>query len=339
MNKKVTIYEVAKRAEVAISTVSRVLNGSENVSKVTKEKVEKAIKELNFRPQVSARKLASKEPQMLAIAVPSFTTPYFNEVLKGVKDEIKKMDLDIIMYNTGSKQPEEAVQNFFDRGTADAVILLSIDVSDTVHELIQATQTPAVLVNASHPSYNYFMLNDYQGGYLAGEHLVKQGFQELGMITSVIESRASLQRIKGFKDALKNYKMKIDDSLFMSGDSTKHGGFTEESGFEAIYKFEKQGRFPDAIFCSNDTQAVGAIYALSKLGMKVPDDVAIMGYDNIKLSKYLELTTIDQKMYTIGVQATKRLAEIIEKPNDELYQTTINPVLVQRGSTENKKAK
>ncbi|MEQ8525640.1 LacI family DNA-binding transcriptional regulator [Gracilimonas sp.] len=339
MNKKVTIYEVAKRAEVAISTVSRVLNGSENVSKVTKEKVEKAIKELNFRPQVSARKLASKEPQMLAIAVPSFTTPYFNEVLKGVKDEIKKMDLDIIMYNTGSKQPEEAVQNFFDRGTADAVILLSIDVSDTVHELIQATQTPAVLVNASHPSYNYFMLNDYQGGYLAGEHLVKQGFEEIGMITSVIESRASLQRIQGFKDALKNYKMKIDNALFISGDSTKHGGFTEESGFEAIYKFDKLGRFPEAIFCSNDTQAVGAIYALSKLGMKVPDDIAIMGYDNIKLSKYLELTTIDQKMYTIGVQATKRLAEIITKPNDELYQTTINPVLVQRGSTENKKAK
>ncbi|MDR9416521.1 MAG: LacI family DNA-binding transcriptional regulator [Gracilimonas sp.] len=337
MNKKVTIYEVAKKAEVAISTVSRVLNGSENVSDKTKEKVEKAIQELNFRPQVSARKLASKEPQMLAIAVPSFTTPYFNEVLKGLKDEIKKMDLDIIMYNTGSKDPEEGVQNFFDRGTADAVILLSINVSEKVHQLIQATQTPAVLVNSSHPSYNYFMLNDYQGGYLAGEHLVKQGFEKLGMITSIVESQSSTERKRGFTDALKNYKMKINTHLFMSGDTTKHGGFTEEAGFEAIYKFEKQGEFPDAIFCSNDTQAVGAIYALSKLGMRVPDDIGIMGYDNIKLSKYLELTTIDQKMYTIGVQATKRLAEIIEKPDDELYQTTINPVLVQRGSTKNMK--
>ena len=338
MRKKVTIYEVAEKAEVAISTVSRVLNGSENVSETTKKKVQNTIKELNFRPQVNARKLASKKPQMLAIAVPSFTTPYFNEVLKGVKDDIKKMDLDIIMYNTGSKNPEEGVQNFFDRGTADAVILLSIDVSDTVHELIQATQTPAVLVNSSHPAYNYFMLNDYRGGYLAGEHLVNQGFKRLGMITSIVESKTSKERIRGFKDALKNYKMNIDSELFMSGDTTKHGGFTEEAGFEAIYKYEKLGKFPDAIFCSNDTQAVGAIYALSKLGMKVPDDIAIMGNDNIKLSKYLELTTIDQKMYTIGVQATKRLAEIIEKPNDELCQTTINPVLVKRGSTENKKA-
>lgn len=339
MSKRVTIYDVAKKAEVAISTVSRVLNGSENVSKATKDKVDKAIKELKFRPQVSARKLASKEPQMLAIAVPSFTTPYFNEVLKGVKDEIKKMDLDIIMYNTGSKDPEEAVQNFFDRGTADAVILLSINVSDTVHELIQATQTPAVLVNSSHPAYNYFMLNDYQGGYMAGEHLVKKGFQRIGMITSIVESATSTERIRGFKDALKNYRMKIDNDLFVSGDTTKHGGFTEEAGFEAIYKYEKLGKFPDAIFCSNDTQAVGAIYALSKLGKKMPDDVAIMGYDNIKLSKYLELTTIDQKMYTIGVQATKRLSEIIKNPDDQLYQTTIDPVLVERGSTENKKAK
>lgn len=337
MNKKVTIYEVAKKAEVAISTVSRVLNGSENVSDKTKEKVDLAIQELNFRPQVSARKLASKEPQMLAIAVPSFTTPYFNEVLKGVKDEIKKMDLDIILYNTGSKDPEEGVQNFFDRGTADAVILLSINVRDKVHQLIQATQTPAVLVNSSHSAYNYFMLNDYQGGYLAGEHLVKQGFEKLGMITSIVDSHTSKERVRGFKDALKNYKMEINNDFFMSGDTTKHGGFTEEAGFEAIYKFDKQGAFPEAIFCSNDTQAVGAIYALSKLGINVPDDIAIMGYDNIKLSKYLDLTTIDQKMYTIGVQATKRLAEIIEKPDDELYQTTINPVLVQRGSTKNKK--
>ncbi|MEX0721486.1 MAG: LacI family DNA-binding transcriptional regulator [Balneolaceae bacterium] len=338
MNKRNTIYEVAKKAEVAISTVSRVLNNSPNVSEATKKKVQQVIEELNFRPQVSARKLASKEPQMLAIAVPSFTTPYFNEVLKGVKDEIKKMDLDIIMYNTGSKDPEEGVRNFFDRGTADAVILLSIEVGDEVHELLQATQTPAVLVNSSHPAYNYFMLNDYKGGYLAGEHLVKQGFQSLGMITAVVDSKASANRVRGFRDALKNYKIEIIDELFISGDTTKHGGFTEESGFEAIYKYEKLGRFPDAIFCSNDTQAVGAIYALSQLGLKVPDDVAIMGYDNLKLSKYLNLTTIDQKMYTIGLKATNRLAEIISRPDDKrLHQTTIDPVLIERGSTVKKK--
>lgn len=334
MNKKVTIYEVAKNAGVAISTVSRVLNDSPNVSEETKKKVQFAIDELNFRPQVSARKLASKEPQMLAIAVPSFTTPFFNEVLKGVKDEVKKMDLDIILYNTGSKDPEEAVINFFDRGTADALILLSIDVSETIHKHLQSTQIPVVLVNAEHKSYNYFMVNDYQGGYMAGEHLVKKGFENIGMITTPIKTRSSNERERGFKDALKNYKMKIDKSLFVTGDTTKHAGFTEEAGFEAVYKYDKMGRYPDAVFCANDTQALGALHALSRLGLKVPEDIAIMGYDNIKLSKYLDLTTIDQQMHTIGIQATARLAAIIKKTDDKLFQTSINPILVERGSTK-----
>lgn len=334
MNKKATIYEVAKNAGVAISTVSRVLNNSPNVSEETKEKVQKAIDELNFRPQVSARKLASKEPQMLAIAVPSFTTPFFNEILKGVKDEIKKMDLDIIMYNTGSRNPEEAVHSFFDRGTADAVILLSIDVNPDVHEMLQITKVPIVLVNSSHPDYNYFMVNDYQGGYMAGEHLVKKGFERIGMISTLTPNRSSTDRERGFIDALKNYRMNIDKELFVAGDSEKHGGFTEEAGFEAIHKYDKLGKFPDAVFCSNDTQALGALHALTKLGMSVPKDIALMGFDNIKFTKYMDLTTVDQQMHSIGVQATARLAEIIKKKDDKLVQKTVNPILVERGSTQ-----
>ncbi|MEO1022385.1 MAG: LacI family DNA-binding transcriptional regulator [Bacteroidota bacterium] len=338
MSKKVTIYEVAKQAGVAISTVSRVLNGSPNVSEDTKKKVDNAIKNLNFRPQVSARKLASKEPQILAIAVPSFTTPFFNEILKGVKDEIQKMDLDIILYNTGSRSPEDAVNDFFDRGTADAIIVLSIEITDDVHHRLQTSRIPAVLVNSIHPAYDYFMLNDYQGGVIAGEHLVQQGFKNIGMITTSMNSRAAKDREKGFKDALRKNGIKPNKDLFLSGDTEKHAGFTEEAGFEAVYKYDKQGIFPDAIFCANDTQALGALHALTKLGLSVPGDVALMGYDNIKLSKYLDLTTIDQKMYTIGVQATARLAEIIKKPGDNLFQTTINPLLVERGSTINPNA-
>jgi LacI family transcriptional regulator len=244
------------------------------------------------------------------------------------------MDLDIILYNTGSKDPEEAVVNFFDRGTADALILLSIDVSDNIHRHLQSTHVPVVLVNSSHPSYNYFIVNDYQGGYMAGEHLVKQGFENIGMISTPLKARSPIDRRRGFRDALKNYKIKINDKFFVTGDTTKHAGFTEEAGFEAIYKFDKMGEFPEAIFCSNDTQALGALHALSKLGMKVPDDIAIMGYDNIKLSKYLDLTTIDQQMHTIGIQATSRLAAIIKDPSDNLFQTSINPILVERGSTK-----
>lgn len=335
MNKKVTIYDVAKMADVAISTVSRVLNGSLNVSDKTKLRVQEAIETLNFRPQVNARKLASKEPQMLAVAVPSFTTPFFNEVLKGVKDELKKTDLDIILYNTGSKNPEKAVTNFFDRGSADAVILISIDVSDLLHKQLQSSGIPTVLVNSQHNDYNYFMLNDYQGGFMAGEHLMHSGYERIGMISTPVKTRTSNEREKGFKDAFKKHNKDLKKEYFITGDTSKHAGFTEEAGFEAINKYSNMNDFPEAIFCLNDSMALGALHAISRLGLRVPRDVAIIGYDNIKLSKYLDLTTIDQQMHTIGTQAISRLLAIIKNKDTQLFQTMINPILIPRGSTKN----
>lgn len=336
-NKKITIYQVASRAGVAISTVSRVINNSPNVSQKTKDKVNEAISTLNFRPQVSARKLASREPQMLAIAVPSFTTPYYTEVLKGVKDEIQEMDLDIVIYNTGSKNPTEGVENFFDRGTADAVITISIDITENVHHQLQSSEIPIILIGSSHPEYNYFDLNNRKGGFLAGEHLIKQGYQRLGMIKPVTKTKPSTDREMGFREALKEFKMPVEEKLFVTGQSEKHAGFTEEAGFEAIYEYDKMGDFPDAIFCSNDTQAIGAYHALSKLGMRIPEDIGIMGYDNIKFTKYLDLTTIDQKMYSVGVMGTKRLAEIIKRGPTDKVQEIIDPVLIARNSTRNPK--
>ncbi|MEX0995215.1 MAG: LacI family DNA-binding transcriptional regulator, partial [Balneolaceae bacterium] len=291
------------------------------------------IKELNFSPQVSARHLASRKPQMLAVAVPSFTTPFYNEVLKGVKDQIQNMDLDIIIYNTGSKNPDEAIDNFFNRGTADALIIISINISENVHNHLQASGIPAVLIGSKHPDYDYFDLNDFKGGYLAGKHLIKQGFTKLGAIRPALETKASGERFNGFKEAIRESNLPLFENLYVKGESIKHAGFTEEAGFEAIYQFQKMDEFPDAIFALNDTQAIGALHALSKIGMRVPEDVAVMGYDNIKLSRYLELTTIDQQMHKIGLMATRRLDEIIKNPDSKPQQITIQPVLVERNST------
>ncbi|TVQ65945.1 MAG: LacI family transcriptional regulator [Balneolaceae bacterium] len=335
-NKKITIYEVASRAGVAISTVSRVLNNSPNVSQRTKDLVNEAILELNFRPQVSARKLASREPQMLAIAVPSFTTPYYTEVLKGVKDEIQEMDLDIVIYNTGSKNPTEGIENFFNRGTADAVITISIDITETVHQQLLSSEIPIVLIGSSHPEYNYFDLNNRKGGFLAGEHLIKMGYHRLGMIKPNIRTKPSFEREQGFLEALHEFRIPVEQKFFVTGESQKHAGFTEEAGYEAIFEYDKMDDFPEAIFCSNDTQAIGAYHALSKLGMKVPDDIGLIGYDNIKFTKYLDLSTIDQKMYIVGVTGMKRLAEMIRTDTDTIVQDRIDPVLVARNSTRKK---
>ena len=137
-----------------------------------------------------------------------------------------------------------------------------------------------------------------------------------------------------FKDAFKKLKKSPKKEYFITGDTSKHAGFTEEAGFEDINKYSKMSEFPDAIFCLNDSMALGALHAISRLGLRVPEDVAIMGYDNIKLSKYLDLTTIDQQMHTIGTQAISRLLAIIKSKDTQLFQTMINPILIPRGSTE-----
>lgn len=338
--KKTTIYQVAKKAGVAISTVSRVLNDSPNVSEETTRKVKEAIKELKFRPQASARLLASRQPQMIAIAVPSFTTPFYTEILKGIKDEMRDKNLDIMIYNTGSRNPEKAVDSFFDRGTADAVIILSIQISEDLKSQIQASNIPTVLIGSQHPEFSFFDPDDELGGKLAADHLVRQGYTRVGMILPSIQTRASNHRKQGFEKALSTYGISLNEKFCYVGESTKHAGFTEENGYEVartiIESRERGEEIPDALFCLNDTQAIGAVYAFTQAGVRIPEEIAIMGYDNIKFTRFVELTTIDQKMHTIGVEATKHLLELLHIPSTSLIQRVVEPSLIQRNSTRRK---
>jgi LacI family transcriptional regulator len=334
MAKKNTIYDVAKRAGVAISTVSRVLNQSPYVSDSTKQRVEKAIKELDFYPQANARKLAKKEAQVISVAVPTFTTPFFNEVLKGVKDEIKHLDLDFIIYNTGSDNPEANFVSFIEKGIPDALIVFSIEITDTIHRKIKDLPIPIILVGSDHPSYDHIYWDNYRGGYIAAEHLIKQGYTKIGMIRPHTTSRISDLREKGFRDALKENGIAMDEDYLVSGITRKHAGFSEEAGSEAINILASRNKMPQALFCSNDAQAIGAIHALNERGLSVPGDVAVMGYDNIKISRFLNLTTVDQKMYEVGKAATQRLAQRIQNLHMEPMQNVIRPEIVARKSTQ-----
>lgn len=337
MSKKITIYDVAQQAGVAISTVSRVLNKSPYVSEDTKERVVKAIKELQFRPQVNARKLASKEAQTLSIAIPTFTTPFFNEVLKGVKDEIGALDLDFIIYNTGSSNQKQNLLKFLDRGTPDAIIIFSVEIDEEIDQILKSLNIPIILVDAKHPNYDYFHWDNFKGGYLAGQHLARQGFLDIGIIKSFSTASHVKERDRGFMQAMYDYKIKIPEYNIITGTTAKHAGFSEEAGFEAVNMLlERNGKLPEALFCFNDTIGIGALHALTKLKKAVPDDVAVLGYDNIKIAHYVSLTTIDQKMYEVGVMAVKRLSERIKRREISLEQKIIDPELIKRQSTNKK---
>lgn len=333
MAKKHTIYDVARVANVAISTVSRVLNGSPYVSEETKKRVQNAINELDFRPQVNARKLARREAQIIAVALPSFTTPFFNEVLKGIKDRLKDTDLDFIIYNTGSANPEETLKTFLDRGIPDALLILSIALDDEISKRLKSAGIPVVLVGAKHDDFNYFFWNNYKGGYLAGEHLIKRGYKKIGMVRSHSRSLVADQREKGFRDVLETYNLPMEDKFFVKGITRKHSGYSEEAGYEAIQIMKERGGLPEAIFCTNDAQAIGVMHALREEKMRIPEDIGLMGYDNIKFAHYMGLSTIDQKMYDVGMMSIDRLTTMIKEKDTSIIQKEIEPKLVFRNTT------
>ncbi|MEX0927800.1 MAG: LacI family DNA-binding transcriptional regulator [Balneolales bacterium] len=333
MPKKTTIYDVAKQAGVAISTVSRVLNDSPYVSMKTKNRVKAAISDLHFHPQVSARNLARQKPQIIAVVAPTFTTPFFNEVLKGVKDEIKDSGLDSIVYNTGSDDPEGNFKGFLDRGIPDALIIFSINIDDEIHERLKDMPIPVVLVGSNHTGYNYFWWDNYKGGCMAAKHLVDQGFQNIGMIRKHSHSTVADDREKGFRETLIKLGKPLQEDYIVAGITKKHKGYSEEAGSEAIHILHNRGKMPEAVFCSNDAQAIGALHALDELNLNVPKDIAVMGYDNIKISKFINLTTINQKMYDIGVLATKKMESLIADSGQQVEQHVIDPELIVRKST------
>ncbi len=338
MPKKLTIYDVAKKANVAISTVSRVLNDSPYVSDETKSKVDLAIKELDFRPQFNARKLARSEPQIIAVAVPTFTTPFFNEVLKGVKDELMDIDLDFIIYNTGSADPEENFKNFLDRGVPDALLIFSIDITDEIHNRLKGMQVPVVLVGSNHPEYNYIYWDNYQGGTLAAKHLIDKGYRDFGIIRSHSKSQITDDREKGFRDTLSEAGISLAEDRIVTGITKKHAGFSEEAGYEAVKILKDRDQIPEVIFCTNDAQAIGAMHAIDELGLSIPEDIGIMGYDNIKVARYLGLTTVDQQMYDVGIKAIKSLRALIKDMEQPSKHVVIPPTIVERKSTQKPKS-
>lgn len=330
---KRTIYDVANEAGVAISTVSRVLNGSSEVSEATREKVQAAIEKLQFRPQRTARTLAQQQTHSLAVAMPSFTSMFFVEVLKGVKDELRMHDIDLLLCNLGSNAPYQTLGRFLNRGAVDALMLISLPVDDELERELSKLHAPIVLVGSRRDAFDSYYWDEVAGAERALAHLAAQGHERIGFIAAHPWDHNVDSRIRGYRRGLESAGLPFDPALVVTGETTKHAGFSEEAGFEALQKLLKLESPVTAICASSDVQAFGAWAALRDAGKRVPRDVAIVGYDNLKLTRYLDLSTVDQKMYDVGRRATQRLLHRMGMNTDERISESIQPELIVRASS------
>ncbi len=305
----VTIYDVANEAGVAISTVSRVLNDSTDVAEDTKKRVLTAIDELEYLPNRVARSLAQRTTKLIAIASPTITTAFHNSLLKGLRTVLADVDheCDILLFDLGSFNPLDRLRNKLKGGKVDGLILAGIPVAPHLAKELKAFSAPVILVGNHHTDFDSYYWDDSDGALKATTHLLQSGHKRIGLIRAYTDGYVQLQRIKGYKQALEKFKVKFNPNLVQWGTTTKHAGFSEESGYEAMSKLLKVSPAITAVIASSDVQAIGAWKAITDAQLRVPEDIALIGYDDIKTSYYIGLSSISQKIEKTGRLAAKRL--------------------------------
>ena len=312
---RVTIYDVADQARVSISTVSRVVNGSSNVATATRKRVQMAIEELQFRPHRSAKALAQQRVPLIAIAIPTFTTPFHNELLYGVRGVLADKDQELLLFDLGTEAPLVRLMQKLRAGTVDGLLLAGVPVTPPLAKELAALRAPVVLVGHHHTDFDCYYWDDTKGAYAATMHLLDQGHRGIGMIRAHTSGYLQMQRIRGYERALKAAGLPVIKDYIQSGQTELHAGFSEEHGYEAMQRILTVEPPVTAVFASSDVQAYGAWKAIREAGLRVPEDIALVGYDDLKASQYFGLSSVAQNMTHTGEAAALRLLHRLENPS------------------------
>jgi LacI family transcriptional regulator len=326
MHKKITIKDIARLANVSHTTVSRAMNDKSRIRNETKERILSIAKELNYRPDFIARSLVIRRTKTLGLVITTIANPFYNELAQGIETTARGLGYNIILCSTHSDLSTENqhIEMLRSKGV-DGIIFSSAHMGDPNILTLAEEGFPIVMVNRRtyHPvvkeKVDYVGIDNILGGYLAVEHLIKLDHKRIGVIGGSSESSVGFERLEGGKKALEAYGLKAMTDYFLDGD------FLKESGYRGGKQFLKMEEPPTAIFATNDYMALGAYQAIVEEGVKVPEEVAIVGFNDIEFTamKGIELTTIGQKKYEMGALAVKALIERIEGKRSEAPQEII----------------
>lgn len=331
-----TIYDVAERADVGIATVSRVLNNSPKVSDATRERVLAAVRELNYKPNKTARDLSlGREPEQrltIGVIAPFFTRPAFVERLHGIEVAVAERNYELIIYN--AETPELRERCFREAtGRVDGLIIVSLPPTENDVDYIRRTDVPTVLVDAQHVELSRVITDDIEGGRLATQHLIDCGHRKIAYISDPFETpfnfAASRDRYVGYMHALEDAGIPLRDEYVLQGE---HGQYQARLLTRQLLALDDP---PTAIFAFSDTQALGVLGALRESGLSCPEDVALIGFDDIEVAQYIGLTTVHQPLYESGLRAFRLLMDTLEDDAPEAApREVILPVsLVERQTT------
>ncbi len=330
-----SIRDVAKRANVSISTVSRVITKSAPVDEATKERVVSAISEIGYRPNIIAQSLRSKSGQMIGLLVPGLGNPSFTRLIDSLAGAANSHGLGLIIADTKNdqKQESEAIDMML-RRNVDGIILSRVsDKSQVVRQFMKNKQNsiPLVVIDRAlaHEGIPNVVADNYGSGLLAGRHLVSIGCRKIACVCGPRVISLVRDRISGFADALKENGTTLEESMIFEGD------FTFDSGIKMVEQILSNHIEVDGIWCHDDIIALGVLSALQRRGVHVPGDIALMGMDDIQYSRmsYPTLTTIAQPFTEMSEKVIELIESIKNGQNPEKKHIVLNVNLVKREST------
>jgi DNA-binding LacI/PurR family transcriptional regulator len=330
---KVTIRSVAKLAGVAPSTVSHYLNQSAPVSADTAHSVERAIAALNYRVNLGARSLRMRKTHSIGLIIPNITTPFFGEIAEIIENALWDKDYQMLLCISERDLEREIVQveNLASR-QVDGLLMVYQGEQSKAIQFSKSNSFPIVFVDRPIPGEYSVATDNFDGGQLAARHLAELGHRCIGMMCGEAEIRNVAERIDGFLTELRRWQIEINPEYIL------HGRQELRFGLHVAELLAKQPR-PTAIFATNDIVAVGAWLTLLEAGCRVPQDMSIMGFDNIEMSRFLSppLTTVGQATREIAARAVdlllRRINESERFVNKEPMNVVIPPAIHVRGST------
>ncbi|HVJ01155.1 MAG TPA: LacI family DNA-binding transcriptional regulator [Sphingomonas sp.] len=323
-----TIRDVARRAQVSIASVSRAFNGVDNVRGETRERIMTAAAELGYVPHAGARSLSLARAQAIGVVLPDLHGEFFSECVRGMDKEASRRGYVLLLSNMHDDSEQSAAALRTMRGRVDGLLVMAPHIPLASLERALPAALPSVLINApgevaSHPGLR---LDNAAGAEAMVRHLLERGCRHIVHIAGPQGNVDARERAQGFRDALQRLAPEMPVRVVQ-------GDFNEESGEAAASEILASGEPCDAVFAANDMMAIGCLHMLRLAGKRVPEDIAVAGFDDVPLARYVALTTMQVRIAEIGSRAVGRLIDMLEGKGSRSGVELIEPELVARATT------
>jgi len=326
-----TIRDVAKLASVGVGTVSRVLNNSPSVSNETRQRVLAAIDELDYSPNPIARQLSTGRTLTIGVILPHLTMPSYVERLRGVQQALLDTEYDLVLFSVENPTQRDAFFDNLSQGSrVDGILVVSMPPTDRQATRLANSPIPTVLVDAYHADLCCVITDDMKGGSLVTNYLLDLGHQKIAYLSDFLETpfHPSMRyRYQGYRDALEKAGSAFIPEYLVEGHNDR------STARQLARQLLTLPDPPTAIFAGCDIQAIGVLDTAREMGIRVPQELSVIGYDGIRDAEYLNLTTIEQHLFESGVQGVRLLFDLLEQNTEATCQKFLPIDLVVRGTT------